>query len=134
MAGELVGGAQEEGAVFRVAGLVEAEHGKLVAGGASRLLGALEQVFHRRAQRGGDAGDVTAELAGAVRLPLGDRAAADAARCGQFVLCEAPGAPERAYACAYCRVFLHQGRIAQFLLTNPVTCVDSRLSVALTFS
>ena len=82
---------QQESAVFGVAGLVEAEHGQLVAGGGSA---AVENMFDRGAEGVGDAADVFAELAGAVGFPLGDGAAADVAGGGELVLREAVGAAE----------------------------------------
>ena len=51
-------------------------------------------------QRVRDAGDVAAELAGAVRLPLCDRTSADAACGREIILGEAAGAAKGAYACA----------------------------------
>ncbi len=99
-AGEFVGCAQEEGAVFGVAGLVEAEHGQFVAGGGGGGVGALDEMFDGGAEGIGDSGDVAAELAGAVGFPLGDGAAADVAGGGEIILCHAAGAAEGADACA----------------------------------
>ncbi len=95
-AGEFVGGAQEEGAVFGVAGLVEAEHGEFVAGGGRGWVGALDEMFDGGAEGIGDAGDVAAQLAGTVGFPLGDGAAADVAGGGELILSHAAGAAEGA--------------------------------------
>jgi hypothetical protein len=92
---QFVGCSEEEGAVFRVAGLVEAEHGEFVAGGGGV---AVEEMFDRDAEGVGDAADVFAELAGAVGFPLGDGAAADVAGGGELELGEAAGAAEFADA------------------------------------
>lgn len=98
MTGELVGGSQEKGAIFRIAGAIEAQEGEFVAGGGHGGRRALQEVFDRDVQRFGDSGDVTAELAGAVGLPLGDGAAGDATGQSEVVLCEAAGAAEGADA------------------------------------
>jgi len=90
-----VGGSQEEGTIFRIAGLVEAEHGKLVASGRTVTV---EEMFDRGAERIGDAADVATELAGTIGLPLGNGAAADLAGGREFILREAPGAAQGANA------------------------------------
>ncbi len=90
-----MGGAEEEGAVFGVAGLIEAKHGQFVAGGGGA---AVQQVLDGAAEGVGDAADIFAELAGAVGFPLRDCAAADIAGGGEGILGEASRAPELAYA------------------------------------
>ncbi len=106
---ELVGGAQEEGAVLRITGLIETKHGKLVARGRA---GAVQQVFNRSAKGIGNAADVAAELAGAIGLPLSDGAAADLAGGCKFILSEAPGAPQGTDAGADRRLILHANTMA----------------------
>ena len=92
---QFVGGAEQEGAVFRVAGLVETEHSEFVAGGGGA---AVEEMLDGAAESVGDSADVLAELAGAVGFPLGDGAAADVAGGGKVLLGEAAGAAEFADA------------------------------------
>ncbi len=91
-----MGGAQEEGAIVGVAGLVEAEHGEFVAGGGGGGIGALDEMFDGGTEGIGDSGDVAAELAGAVGFPLGDGAAADIAGGGEIILSHAAGAAQGA--------------------------------------
>ena len=95
-------GAQQEAAVFGVAGAIEAEQCQFVTGELALRASALEQEFHRGAEGAGDAGEVAAQLAGAIGFPLGDGAAADIELGGQLILGKATGEAQAAYAGADC--------------------------------
>jgi hypothetical protein len=86
-----MGRAQQEGAIFGIAGLVEAEHGELVAGGGGA---AVQEMLDRAAEGIGNAADIFPELTRAIGFPLGDSAAAHVAGGGQGILGESSGATQ----------------------------------------
>ena len=106
--GELVGCAKEEGTVFRVAGLVEPQHGEDIAGGPGNRLVALEEMLDRGIERGRDPRDIAAELTRPVCFPLSNGAAADLACDCKLILSQAAGAAQSPDTRADGRIFQHE--------------------------
>jgi hypothetical protein len=97
MPSEAAGGAQQDLTIFGVAFSVQAEQREFVAlryGAGRAFVVAVDEEFHTRIQRAGDAREIAGDLPRAPCLPLRNRAAGDSDALGEVVLADTLFAPQ----------------------------------------